>query len=161
MKRKSTSQSSPDEASYEVGYGKPPKHTQFKPGRSGNPRGRPGGHRNLRSVIRSTLNENVTIREGERTRKISTMEAVVRRCVNNALKGEPKAFAALLQLVRSTGLLDEDPEPSSAQSVSAEDEAILATFIERSQSKSHAIDSEDPQAKAARRGPDTSPSDKA
>ena len=50
---------------------------------------------------------------------------------NNALRGDAKALAAFIQLVRPTGLMDEEPELSSAESISAEDEAILAEFLER------------------------------
>jgi len=142
MKRKSSSSSrlGDEDPSYEIGYAKPPKRTRFQPGHSGNPRGRPRGQRNFRTVIKSTLDERVTIREGERTRKVPIMEAIVRRCLNNALKGDPKAFAAFLQLTRSTGLLDEEPEPASSQSLSAEDQAILALFFERFKRMPHALD---------------------
>ena len=63
------------EPPYDTGYGKPPKHTQFKPGHSGNPRGRPRGQQNFKTVIEQALNEKITIREGDRTRKVTRMEA--------------------------------------------------------------------------------------
>ena len=47
---------------YEVGYGKPPKATRFKPERSGNPKGRPRGRRNQRSVVREVIDRKVTLR---------------------------------------------------------------------------------------------------
>ncbi|ODS00014.1 hypothetical protein AUC69_07915 [Methyloceanibacter superfactus] len=91
------------------------------------------------------------------------MVAIVRRCVNNALQGDPKYFAAFLQLVRPTGLLDEEPEPSSTQSISAEDEAILATFIERLQGMSNTLDGEGPSTEAEVVGtvPEAEPEEKA
>ncbi len=55
---------------YEVGYRKPPKQARFKPGQSGNPRGRPKQTRNLGTLIEEALNETVTIREGNRTRTL-------------------------------------------------------------------------------------------
>jgi hypothetical protein len=48
----SPSNSAVAEAPYDVGYGKPPKHTQFKPGHSGNPRGRRRGQQNFKTVIK-------------------------------------------------------------------------------------------------------------
>jgi Family of unknown function (DUF5681) len=116
---------------YEVGYGKPPKHTQFKPGQSGNRKGRPRGQRNFRTAVRDALQEKVIIREGDRTRSVSRMDAIIRVTFNNALKSDAKALAAFIQLARSAGLLDEEPELSSAESVSAEDEAVVAGFLER------------------------------
>ncbi len=121
----------PENASYEVGYCKPPEDTRFKPGQSGNPKGRPRGARNFRTVVRATLDEKVTLRDGERTRKVSVMEAIVRKCVNGALKGDPKAFSSLLQLIRPTGLMDEEPDTSANENLSAQDQAILDDFLVR------------------------------
>ena len=48
---------------YEVGYGKPPRHTRFKKGQSGNPRGRPSGSKNLKTLLNEALNERVVVTE--------------------------------------------------------------------------------------------------
>jgi hypothetical protein len=55
---------------YKVGYGKPPKATQFKRGRSGNPKGRPKGSRKLATDLAAELGERITIREDGRSRRI-------------------------------------------------------------------------------------------
>ena len=130
MKRKFPRDPDKD-APYEIGYGKPPKHTQFKPGQSGNSKGRPRGQRNFRTAVRDALQEKVTIREGDRTRSVSRMDAIIRVTFNNALRSDAKALAAFIQLARSAGLMDEEPELSSAESISAEEEAIVAGYYER------------------------------
>jgi hypothetical protein len=58
--------------SYSVGYGKPPTHSQFRPGQSGNPAGRRKGVRNLMTDVKRTLKVPVSVKEGGRSRKIST-----------------------------------------------------------------------------------------
>lgn len=135
----------PEDESYRVGYGKPPKHTRFKPGQSGNPQGRPRGARNLRTAFREGLQEKVTIREGNRTRKLSKMDGIVQVTLNKALKGDAKGLAAVIQLARSTGLMDEEPETSSTQSLSVEDQAILDTFLERQGMEPSALSAENSQ----------------
>ena len=94
----------PGDGPYEIGYCKPPKHTQFKPGQSGNSKGRPRGQRNFRTAVRDALREKVTIREGDRTRSVSRMDAIIRVTFNNALRSDAKALVAFLQFVRSAGL---------------------------------------------------------
>ena len=73
----------------------------------------------------------ITIREGDRTRNVSKMDAIIQVTLNKALKGDAKGLAAFIQFARWAGLMDEEPEPSSTESISAEDEAILAGYLER------------------------------
>ncbi len=72
---------------YTVGYGKPPEHTRFQKGRSGNPAGRPKGRRNKGSVVREVIERKVTIRENGKARKVPVFEALVESMVAKALKG--------------------------------------------------------------------------
>src|SRR5262245_15238545 len=76
-----------------VGYGRPPVHTRFKPGKSGNPKGRPRGSRNLRTIIQDALMTKVVLRQGQGKRSISKLEGIVLRQVDDALKGDPKAIS--------------------------------------------------------------------
>ena len=130
-RRSASGRSAESEDGYEVGYGKPPKNTRFKTGQSGNPRGRRRGQRNLRTVVQEVLKETITIREGERTRTISRLDAIVRVTINNALRGDVKALAAFIQLIRPMGLMDGEAETPSQGVVGADDDAILAEFLAR------------------------------
>jgi Family of unknown function (DUF5681) len=82
-----------------VGYGRPPVHSRFKPGRSGNPRGRPKGRPSKAALLGKMLNEKITIRQGDRVRKVSVYEAMFYVQVRNAVKGDPKAFATILRII--------------------------------------------------------------
>ena len=77
------------------------------------------------------LKEKITMREGDRTTHLSKMDAIIQVTFNKALKGDAKGLVAFLQLIRWAGLMDEQPELSSTESISAEDEAILAGYLER------------------------------
>jgi hypothetical protein len=103
---------------YEVGYGRPPRHTRFQKGRSGNPSGRPKGSRNVATLLKQQLNERVEVREKGRLRKITKLEAIVTQLVNKAATGDQRAIELLLtwipgsqkdlrELGRSPGI---DPE---------------------------------------------------
>ena len=56
-----------------VGYARPPIASRFKPGNSGNPRGRPRNSRNLKTIIQGALTAPVVLREGARKRSISKL----------------------------------------------------------------------------------------
>jgi hypothetical protein len=116
---------------YAVGYGRKPEHTRFKPGRSGNPKGRPKRHRNLRTIVTETLNERIRIREGEPTRDMPRIEALVRTIENRALKGDLRAVNALMALIRIAGLAGEEPEAAEAGALTQADEALLVDYLRR------------------------------
>ena len=63
---------------YEVGYRKPPRHTRFNKGQSGNPKGRPGGAKNLSTLLSEALNEPVIVAENGGRRTISKGQAIIK-----------------------------------------------------------------------------------
>ncbi|WP_165978839.1 DUF5681 domain-containing protein [Antarcticimicrobium luteum] len=83
---------------YEVGYGKPPRHTRFKKGQSGNPKGRPKGAKGLNASLKRELESQITIREGNREVRVSKAEAMAKRLATSALQGNMKALLALLKI---------------------------------------------------------------
>ena len=120
--------------SYEVGRGKPPVAGQFKPGRSGNPKGRPKGARNVSTVIDEVLNERIAVTERGRHRTITTIEALVRGLRADALAGNPKSRLTLISLAfqveaKKEGLATPDPAASEA------DARIMARLVDRIRQK--------------------------
>jgi hypothetical protein len=119
-----------DREPYAVGYGRPPLHSRFKPGQSGNPKGRAKGSQNLRTILKRVSNEQIQIREGDRTRRMSRMEARVRTTYARAFKRDPKALASLIMLWRQIGLTDSD-ETTTGVLQGPEYAAIVADFLAR------------------------------
>jgi len=89
-----------DQGDYPVGYAKPPRHSRFVKGQSGNPRGRPPGAKNLKTLLNKALNERVTVTEHGGRRKITKREAIVTQLVNGSAKGDLKAIHILLEMLR-------------------------------------------------------------
>jgi len=85
---------------YEVGYKKPPKSGQFKTGQSGNPKGRPKGRKSMNVIIDDVLRKKVTLREGGKSKKVSQIEALIRRVMNDGLKGNSRATDQVLKLLQ-------------------------------------------------------------
>ncbi len=85
---------------YEVGYGKPPMHTRFKKGASGNPKGRPKGSKNLATLLEKKLKQRVVVTEGGRRRSITKQEAMVKHLVNKAVSGDRPLMQLLLGEMR-------------------------------------------------------------
>jgi hypothetical protein len=112
---------------YAVGFGRPPKSTQFSPGKSGNPRGRPKGSRSLGTILSDVIRQSIPVTENGRTRRIPALEVMLRRLANDAMRSDPKALRLLLALVDRYGEPSEVKPPR--EEVSAEDHAILAQFL--------------------------------
>jgi hypothetical protein len=112
------------ERDYEVGYGKPPRHTRFKKGQSGNPRGRPKGSKNLPTLLTEALNEPVVIAENGRRRKITMRQAIIKQLVKRSATADLRAMKILLDMVRD---LERQAEPASPETAefSEADEKVL------------------------------------
>src|SRR5216684_5885090 len=96
---------------YDVGYKKPPAHTRFQKGKSGNPRGRPKGSSNHLTVLRRVLDQKVTVTEDGKRRKITKIEAAMTQLLNKAALGDSRATQAMLKVVALLGLRPEQSKP--------------------------------------------------
>jgi len=89
------------DSDYQTGWGKPPKHSQFKPGRSGNPRGRPRGSQNIASRVRRILRERIVVQENGRRKSMTKAEAIARQAVLKAMQGDLRAVEKVVVLYQS------------------------------------------------------------
>jgi hypothetical protein len=112
-----------DERDYEVGYGKPPRHTRFEPGRSGNPRGRSPGAKNMKTLLSKALRELVVVTEPGGRRKVSKREAIVTQLVNRSAKADYRAIQILLGMLRDIEG-DSDAHSSDAAFTEADQQII-------------------------------------
>lgn len=113
-----------------VGYGRPPAATRFKPGQSGNPKGRPKGSLNLKTDLRNELSETIHIREGERNLKVSKQRAMLKSLVAKALKGDARAANVVLTLVDKLFATDA-VTAEEIPALTPDDQAILERFLAR------------------------------
>ena len=118
-------------ADYSVGYGKPPKETQFVKGKSGNPRGRRRGTQNIATIFVRIGTEKISVKENGRTKTMTRLEAVLRQLNNKALSGDLRAgnlFVSWYQTFEaSTEAISSKPE------VGERDKAALQNILKRMQ----------------------------
>ena len=98
---------------YDVGYCRPPVHTQYKKGESGNPKGRTKGRRNVKTELKEIVNKRFKVREGETEHKLSLLGANVLAHGVKGAKGDVRSASLFLSNAQKLGLL-EDEEASSA-----------------------------------------------
>lgn len=117
---------SKDTDKYEVGFGKPPKHTRFQKGRSGNPRGRPSGSRSLNTELDEVLSTLVTVVENGQQKKVSTQKAALLRLLEKTLKGDARSLDSFLKLAQQRS--SEKEAHAVGRKITAADEDILVRF---------------------------------
>lgn len=100
----SSSDAMKDQSDYEVGYGKPPKHSQFPKGQSGNPKGRPKKLKNMQELLNEELEKKITV-NGE---LVTKQCAIIRSLVHAAIKGSPSARKMVLDRMENQ---EEELEP--------------------------------------------------
>jgi Family of unknown function (DUF5681) len=117
---------------YEVGFGKPPKYSRFKPGRSGNPRGRPKGSKNLLTLIDEELDRPIAVREDGRPRKVRARDALIKRLLQKALSGHDRSIELLFKLLGLRGehgaVMPAEAAVGGAEPLTAGEQSILEDF---------------------------------
>lgn len=99
-----------DPKDYKVGKGKPPKHTQFKPGQSGNPKGRPKGSKNVHHVLSKILGEKITITDSGKKMEVDKFEAALRVMVNKSYVGGPASLKLLFDTWQNFSHAEQSPD---------------------------------------------------
>ena len=118
-----------DDGASRAGYKRPPQHSKFQPGQSGNPKGRPKGALNLETDLTQELTEKITIREGERCLNVSKQRALVKSVVAKAFKGDIRALGLVFQLVAKFVVLEGVASARERDLLSDDETAILERFI--------------------------------
>jgi hypothetical protein len=93
---------SENEQPYEVGYGKPPKNGQFSKGKSGNPKGRPKGSKNLATVVTRECRQHVRVNGPGGTHLMTKLEAAAMQLANKAAQGDIRSQREFFSLVRTS-----------------------------------------------------------
>jgi hypothetical protein len=117
-----------DNSGYEIGFAKPPQHSRFRKGLSGNPKGRPKGRRNLATVLERTLQEKVVINENGVRRRVTKLEAAIKQLVNKAATGD---LAALRQLTALAGSAVEQSVDAPTNQLTAADLEVMQGLLKR------------------------------
>lgn len=91
---------SPPNSDYEVGYGRPPKHTRFQPGQSGHKKGRSAGSKNFTTIFAEELARPVTLTENGKRRRMPKRQALAKQVINKALSNDARAAALVFDQIR-------------------------------------------------------------
>jgi hypothetical protein len=128
----------PSSKSYDIGYGKPPKNHRFRRGESGNPSGkrRKASAPDLKALLERALNKKVRLRQGEQDRILSRGAAGIEQLVDQFAAGDRNARRDLMAVAEKLGI-DwtaghwQAIESALEENVAAEDEELLADFVQR------------------------------
>lgn len=104
----------------EIGYKKPPKASQWKPGQSGNPKGRPKVEKDFEKLFDHELSVPVRITDGGGARTTTKRELFVKTLINSALKGDRSAQKLVFVYMKSHVAIDGfEPDPGDREALRA------------------------------------------
>lgn len=112
---------------YEIGYKKPPKNGQFKPGQSGNGKGRPKGHRNIKTDLLEELMTQISVTENGRSKKMSKQAVFIKQVCTKALGGDLASGKLLITLMQK--YIVEEPETLQEEHLSEQDQDLLDNYV--------------------------------
>lgn len=120
-----------NDTDYKVGFCKPPVHTRFKPGQSGNPKGRPKGSMDTLRLIDKIVSKKVTATIDGRPLKISKRQAMLLRMANEATQGNLNTFKTILPLLMQIDARKAANAAAAAGDISRTDREILDEYLHK------------------------------
>jgi hypothetical protein len=112
---------------YKVGYGKPPTHSQFKKGQSGNPKGRPKRKTLFRTEVQEIGRKMATVRTNGKTSKVPMTRVILQTVLQRALDGDNTSTKQILELFGK--YLDEPGDEKNVAEISPRDEALIEEYL--------------------------------
>jgi Family of unknown function (DUF5681) len=123
-----------------VGFKRPPKEHQFKPGHSGNPSGRRKRPPTFASDLADELREPITLHEKGQERRITKQRAFIKTLTALAIKGDIRAINALVACARNFA---PEEATSKGEELDPEDLEILEDFVRRKRHTKQAAPAEE------------------
>jgi len=114
---------------YDVGYGKPPKHARWTKGQSGNPKGRPKRNRDITALVAALLDQRIVVRRGKTTKRVRRLDQLLHRIFDDALAGDPRLIRLVLDEARKGEARAEKDAPPTV--FGEKDREVIDALLQR------------------------------